>query len=101
MSSNLPEGVGSRFGNLADLPEGLLKQIPAVRVDDLEREVIDLLRDQLEGAGSVDEILVGLYRKSGVIHERRRIAGKLYRMVNSSPQLLIAVEKRRGVYRLP
>ena len=101
MSSNLPEGVGSRFGNLADLPEGLLKQIPAVRVDDLEREVVDLLRDQLEGAGSVDEILVGLYRKSGVIHERRRIAGKLYRMVNSSPQLLIAVEKRRGVYRLP
>lgn len=101
MSSNLPEGVGSRFGNLADLPEGLLKQIPAVRVDDLEREVIDLLRDQLEGAGSVDEILVGLYRKSGVIHDRRRIAGKLYRMVNSSPQLLLAVEKRRGVYRLP
>ena len=101
MSSDLPEGVGSRFGNLSDLPEELLKQIPAVRVDDLEREVIDLLRDQLEGAGSVDEILVGLYRKSGMIHERRRIAGKLYRMVNSNPQLLIAVEKRRGVYRLP
>ena len=101
MSSDLPDGVGSRFGNLSDLPEELLKQIPAVRVDDLEREVIDLLRDQLEGAGSVDEILVGLYRKSGMIHERRRIAGKLYRMVNSNPQLLIAVEKRRGVYRLP
>lgn len=101
MNSNLPEGVGSRFGNLADLPEGLLKQIPAARVDDLEREVIDLLREELEGAGSVDEILVGLYRKSGVIHDRRRIAGKLYRMVNSSPQLLFAVEKRRGVYQLP
>ena len=101
MSSDLPEGVGSRFGNLSDLPEELLKQIPAVRVDDLEREVIDLLRDKLEGVGSVDEILVGLYRKSGIIHERRRIAGKLYRMVNSSPQLLLTVEKRRGVYQLP
>ena len=101
MSSDLPEGVGSRFGNLSDLPEELLKQIPAVRVDDLEREVIDLLRDKLEGVGSVDEILVGLYRKSGIIHERRRIAGKLYRMVNSSPQLLLTDEKRRGVYQLP
>lgn len=101
MENELPENIGSRFGDLSDLPEGLLRQIPVTRIDETEREILELVRGVFGGVASVDEVLVGLYRKHGVVHERKKIAGKLYRMVNSTPPLLVGVEKRRGVYRVP
>lgn len=101
MNDDLPEGVGSRFGDLSGLPVELLRQIPATRIDETESEILELLRDVFGGAASVDEVLVGLYRKYSIVHDRKKIAGKLYRMVNSKPPLLVGVEKRRGVYRVP
>lgn len=101
MSYELPVKIGSRFGDLGDLPEELLKQIPAARIGELDQQVIDVMRDMFEGVASVDEILVGLYRKTGAIHDRAKLAGKLYRMVNSQPKLLDAVPQKRGVYSLP
>lgn len=101
MDEELPSEIGNRFGDLSDLPEGLLRQIPAVRMDDLEREILDLIKHRFGGAASVDEVLVGLYRQSGAIHERKKIAGKLYRMVTGRPKHLDAVKDRRGVYRIP
>lgn len=101
MDDSLPEGIGSRFGDLKDLPEELLRQIPATRIDDTEREIMELLREEFSGAASVDEILIGLYRRHQTVHDRKKIAGKLYRMVSSKPPLLEAIEKKRGVYRLP
>lgn len=101
MSETLPRDIGARFGDLADLPESLLKQIPAVRIDEFEQEILDVIRHRLERVASVDEILVGLYRHSGKVHERQKLAGKLYRMVSSKPPLLESVQGKRGVYRLP
>lgn len=101
MSEDLPEGLGNRFGRLDDLPPELLTQIPAARIGELDQQIINLLQDKFDGAASVDEILVGLYRDTSVIHDRRKLAGKLYRMVNSQPKLLDAVPRKRGVYRLP
>lgn len=101
MINQEPDNIGTRFGDLRDLPEELLRQIPATRIDDTERDVIDTMRQIFGGIASVDEVLVGLYRKTGVVHDRKKLAGKLYRMVNASPPLLEAVTGRRGIYRLP
>jgi hypothetical protein len=100
MDNSLPREIGTRFGSLDDLPEELLRQIPAARIDETEQEIIDVMRGSFDGVASVDEILVGLYRATQVIHERRKLASKLYRMVNSKPPLLEAVPKKRGVYRV-
>lgn len=100
MEPSLPRELGTRFGSLEDLPEELLRQIPAVRVDETEQEIIDVIRDAFDGVASVDEVLVGLFRATGTIHDRRKLASKLYRMVNSKPPLLEAVPKKRGVYRV-
>jgi hypothetical protein len=100
MDSSLPKEIGTRFGSLDDLPEALLRQIPAARIDETEQEIIDVIREAFEGVASVDEVLVGLFRSSGTIHDRRKLASKLYRMVNSKPPLLEAVPKKRGVYRV-
>ena len=99
MDESLPENIGARFGDLAELPEGLLRQIPAVRVDEVEQQILDVLKHRLDGAGTVDEILVGLYRLSGKVEDRAKLAGKLYRMVSRQPRLLASVKGKRGVYK--
>lgn len=101
MSTELPEGLGGRFGNLDDLPDELRSEIIAARVDLMEQKVIDLLATQFDGAATVDEIRVGLFRMTGEVLERRKLAGKLYRMVQSKPPLLESVQKKKGVYRIP
>lgn len=93
--------VGTRLGDLRDLPAELLRQLPSARMDELERQIVDLIGSEFDGVAAVDEIFVALFRRSGVIHDRRKLSSKLYRMVNSKPPLLEAVPKRRGVYRLP
>ncbi len=101
MSTELPEGLGGRFGNLDDLPEELRSEIIAARIDAMEQKIIDLLTTQFAGAATVDEIRVGLFRMTGEVLERRKLAGKLYRMVQSKPPLLESVQKKKGAYRIP
>lgn len=101
MITEIPDDVGSRFGDLRDLPEELLRQIPATRVDESERQIMEVIKGIYDGVASVDEILVGLYRLTGVVNDRKKLAGKLYRMVSNTPPLLLSVEKRRGVYQIP
>lgn len=100
MVDSLPENLGNRFGDLEDLPEGLVRQIPAARIDDSERAILDVLKHRLDGIGTVDEVLVGLYRQTGKVEDRVKLAGKLYRMVTRRPKLLETVQGKRGVYRL-
>lgn len=101
MESQLPEGLGTRFGNLDDLPEALKKQLAATRLDEMERNILRLLREEFGGAATVDELWVGLYRLTSEVLERKKVAGKLYRMASAKPPLLSSVEKKRGTYRLP
>lgn len=101
MNTELPEGLGGRFGNIEDLPEELRAELLAARVGAVEQNVLDLLAAQFDGAATVDEIRVGLFRMTGEIFDRRKLAGKLYRMVHSKPPLLESVQKKKGVYRIP
>lgn len=101
MNSELPEGLGGRFGNIDDLPEELRAELIAARVGVVEQTILDLLAAQFDGAATVDEIRVALFRKTGEIFDRRKLAGRLYRMVNAKPPLLESVAKKKGVYRIP
>lgn len=97
MSDELPPDLGRRVGNLDELPESLRAQLQVGKVGELEREIIDIIRDAYEGVANVDEILVGLYRRSGVIHDRQPLANRLYRMGQAGH--LINVPRKKGVYR--
>lgn len=101
MNAELPEDLGGRFGNLDDLPEALRSEIIAARIDPTEQKIINLLATRFDGVATVDEIRVGLFRMTGVVLERRKLAGKLYRMVQAKPPLLESVQKKKGVYRIP
>ena len=101
MNTELPEGLGGRFGNLDDLPEELRAELLAARIGAVEQSILDLLLAHFEGVATVDEIRIGLFRMTGEIFDRRKLAGKLYRMAHTKPPLLESVPKKKGVYRIP
>lgn len=89
--------VGKRIGNLSDLPEELRSELPTTLKDELEIQIIECFID-LEGIANIDEILVFLYRKYGVIQKRAFLASKIYRMVKS--RSLEKIKGKKGIYRL-
>ena len=98
MDETLPPDLGRRVGNLDDLPESLRVQLQAGRIGDLEREIIALIREIYDGVANVDEILVGLFRRTGEVHDRQPLANRLDRMAQAGH--LISVPKKKGVYRV-
>lgn len=97
MSDELPPNLGRRVGNLDDLPEKLRAQLQVGKMGDLERAIVALIREDYEGVANVDEVLVGLFRRTGEIYDRQPLANRLYRMGQAGH--LISVPKRKGVYR--
>lgn len=75
LTSALPPDLGNVF----DLPEDLRKQISSFKGDEIEDQIV-LVINAYEGTASLDQILVGLYRKFKASHKRRFIQNKLYRM---------------------
>lgn len=98
MEKELPTDLGRRMGDLSELPEELRKQLQIARVSELEQTIISIIDGMYQGVANVDEILVGLYRKTDEIHQRQTIANKLYRM--TSAKQLLSVPKKKGVYRV-
>lgn len=93
----LPHDLGRRLGDLSNLPDELKSQLQATKVGELDSNIIEVLEKQLDGVGNVDEILVGIYRKTGEIHKRQYISNKLYRMAQAD--MIVSVPKKKGVYR--
>ena len=85
-----------RLGDVADLPDELKAQIKISDSDQLEMDVIEVIRS-LDGEAAIDEILVGLWRKTNKVHERDFLARKLYRMTQGN---LIYSAKRKGYYQI-
>jgi hypothetical protein len=98
MDDSLPHDLGRRIGGLDDLPEALRAQLQIGKIGAFESAVIQLLRDEFEGVANVDEILVGLYRKTGEVHTRQKLANKLYRMGQAGQ--IVSVPRKKGVYRV-
>lgn len=92
--ANLPGQL--RIGSLDDLPLDLRKQIKISDSDKLEMDILEIIQS-FEGVAAIDEILVGLWRKTNEILERDFLARKIYRMVQS--QSLFSA-KKKGYYQL-
>lgn len=75
-----------------ELPPELLKELRIPSADEIGNRITTVLND-LGGSGNLDEILVCLYRRFGVIEKRRVVQNKLWRMVRKG-QLRKAPKKR-------
>lgn len=99
MSDDITSKIGKRVGSINDLPDAIKKQLNIGKLDELEEKIIQTIRDRYEGAASLDEIIVGLYRDFGYITEdRKMMMNKLYRM--SKAELLESVPGKKGAYKV-
>ncbi len=88
LTSALPPDLG----NIYDLPAELLKELSVSKTDELEDQLVTVI-NAYGGEASLDQILVGLFRKFEVQQKRRFIQNKLYRM-----DTVWSVEGKKGVY---
>jgi len=88
----LTSALPADLGNVHDLPPELLKELSVAKTDELEDQLVTVIRAYNDQA-SLDQILVGLYRKFKVQQQRRFLQNKLYRM-----ETVWGVHGRKGVY---
>lgn len=83
------------LGDISDLPADLIDQLSAVKTDSAEDQLVTVI-NSLGGSASLDQILIGMYRKFGVVQTRRFVQNKLWRM--SHKGFVWAVPGRKGIY---
>lgn len=88
LTSALPPDLG----NVYDLPAELLEELSIAKVDDLEDQLVTVI-NSYGGEASLDQVLVGLYRKFKVSQKRRFLQNKLYRM-----DMVWSVDGKKGIY---
>ncbi|MCD1621097.1 hypothetical protein K7H20_23965 [Salipiger manganoxidans] len=88
LTSALPPDLG----NIHDLPTELLDELSVAKTDELEDQLVTVI-NSYGGEASLDQILVGLYRKFKVTQKRRFLQNKLYRMA-----MVWSVDGRKGYY---
>ncbi|WP_139257507.1 hypothetical protein [Natronohydrobacter thiooxidans] len=88
LTSALPPDLG----NIHDLPPDLLEELAITKGDELDDQLVTVI-NAYGGEASLDQILVGLYRKFQVKQKRRFLQNKLYRMTT-----VWSVEGRKGIY---
>lgn len=78
------------------LPPELMDQLVNLPDNDkLENDIIDLI-NSAGGTLLLDHILIGLYRRSGEIHQRNLIVSKLYRM--NKKGVVFSSPLKKGAY---
>jgi predicted nucleic acid-binding Zn-ribbon protein len=87
--------IPRELGDLSDLPEELIRELSVKRTDELEDQILTVMR-ACDGGKEVnlDQVLVGLYRKYTVVQTRRFLQNKLYRMYKKG--LAFPVSGRRA-----
>ena len=88
LTSALPPDLG----NIFDLPPELLEELSITKADELEDQLVTVI-NAYGGTASLDQILVGLFRKFGITQKRRFLQNKLYRM-----SMIWSVPGKKGVY---
>lgn len=96
MSDDDFSNLGKRVGNVNDLPEELRVQLQIAKTDELEDQIVAIINEIYNGMANIDEILVGIFRKTAVVQKRQYVANKLYRMAQS--RLVFSVKGKKGVY---
>lgn len=80
--------------DIKGLPKELLEEL-SVSGDIVEFSIMEIIQDN-GGAASLDQLLVGLYRKTKEIHKRSSLTTRLYRM--GQKNMIYNVPGRKGVY---
>ena len=88
----LTTALPADLGNIHDLPPELLEELSVAKTDELEDQLVTVIKAYGDEA-SLDQILVGLYRKFKVSQKRRFIQNKLYRM-----DTVWSIGGKKGVY---
>jgi hypothetical protein len=86
-----------QLADVGDLPPELVKSLKATRRDGLENRLIELYQ-QAGRPLTLDEVLVGFYRKYNEILDRRVLINKLYTMARAVSPAIDSVPERKGVY---
>ena len=88
LTSALPPDLG----NIYDLPPELQQELSITKTDELDDQLITVI-NVYGGTATLDQILVGLYRKFGISQKRRFLQNKLYRMT-----MVWSLPGKKGVY---
>ena len=88
LTSALPPDLG----NVYDLPAELREELSIAKTDELEDQIVTVI-NAYGGEATLDQVLVGLFRKFKVSQKRRFMQNKLYRM-----PMVWNVEGRKGIY---
>lgn len=90
--------VGNAFGDLSDLPPEVLAELNVSKLDELEQQMRDIVASSDNEVG-LDTVIIELYRRHKLVHPRRFVMNKLYRMAQKG--LISAVEGKKGFYIIP
>lgn len=91
LTTALPKDMGDIF----DLPSELVQELSITKGDSLEDKLITVI-NSYGGTANLDQILVGLYKKYGIIQKRRYIQNKLYRMAKAG--MVHSIKGKKGIY---
>ncbi len=84
--------------NVDDLPKPLINELVAYRVDKWEVVIIDLL--SMRSPLSLDQLMVGYFRKYDQHITRRQLTAKMYQMCRAANPKVDSIIGRKGLYRL-
>lgn len=84
--------------DLEGLPPELLSELAISESDQADFQILAVI-DERGGIATLDQILIGLYHKTGEIYKRTRLNSKVYRLIQKG--LLKGVEGKKAVYALP
>ena len=88
----LTTSLPAELGNIHDLPPELQAELSVAKTDELEDQLVTVIKACGDQA-TLDQILVGLFRKFQVTQKRRFLQNKLYRM-----ETIWGVPGKKGVY---
>lgn len=87
--------VSNALGDLSDLPPEVLAELSVTKLDELEQQMRDIVASGADEVG-LDVVIVELYRRHKIVHPRRFVMNKLYRMAQKG--LIYGVDGKKGVY---
>ena len=89
----------TELGDLTDLPDEVLKELNLSKVDELERQLRDIVASGNGSMVTIDQILVELWRRNKVAKPRTFIMNKLYRMAQKGS--VQSAQGKKGSYYVP
>jgi len=82
--------------NQEDLPENIRISLKTDRNDVLGQAILDLFA--IKNVLTLDEVILGLWRRSKITLKRSQVNTKLYNMTRFGDQSLISVVGKRGCW---